>query len=683
MSVVRSLRPIVFLAAIVPDPVSAQDWNSQPAMDVVRRAVDRRAAVQADSGLRDYRARAHGFVFFLGQLGELSEPPRLIKSDQLELEVYWKAPGLSKQRILGWRDRADLPTDIRYHRDHLGIVTDNFGDRIGLGHDQEVNDVPHPLSRAGLSLYDFALVDSQTVRLPQRTVRVYLVQTRPKDMEAARVVGTLYVDVDTAELVRFRFNFTRSAYVDDTLEDITILLENSLWEGRYWLPIRQEIEIRRRTSWLDLPARGIIRGRWEIDSYEFNVDVPDVTFRGPAITAAPPTVRDTFQWEESIDDAIRSVSDPAMTVDLEEVRAEVRQLAQDQVLTGLAISKPGASSASEILHFNSVEGLAVGAGWIFRPGGGALRVDVWGGYGFSDRKAKGRIKLDRRLGRVTIGLEGAAVVRDVGDETVISPLLNSLLAQEVGNDYGDYYFLTRGAVLLQVETGARSVLEVTVGAEHSSDLVVTATPATGEYSDNPALGAGTLGIGTLSYQLRSAGFALGRGVSGRITVEGGFGEEVKFLRVFGSARAQFPAGRTDLAARLWAGTGTEEMPANRSFVMGGRGTLVPDPFRAWGGRSGVFGLLEWRVPIPFPTIPLGAFSSTGNRITVAPNVALGWTGGEVASVVPWMATGSFRPVVGLGVEWFHNLFRVDLGLDLKDSQFGVVFDVNRGLWGIL
>lgn len=117
--------------------------------------------------------------------------------------------------------------------------------------------------------------------------------------------------------------------------------------------------------------------------------------------------------------------------------------------------------------------------------------------------------------------------------------------------------------------------------------------------------------------------------------------------------------------------------------MGGRGTLVADQFRAWGGRNGVFALLEWRIPVPFPTIPLGAFSSTGNRVTVAPNIALGWTSGELAQAVPWEVTHGVRPVVGLGIEWFHNLFRIDFGFGLEDSQFGVVFDLNRGLWGIL
>ena len=53
-------------------------------------------------------------------------PPKIVKADELELEVYWHAPNLSKQRIVGRRDTLLLPTDIAYHRDHLGIVQNNF-----------------------------------------------------------------------------------------------------------------------------------------------------------------------------------------------------------------------------------------------------------------------------------------------------------------------------------------------------------------------------------------------------------------------------------------------------------------------------------------------------------------------------------------------------------------------------
>ena len=76
--------------AAVPVAAPAQTWNSPDARSLVDRAIARRRTVQADSGLRNFRARAHGFVFFLGQLGEgFAEAPWLVKSDQLDLEVYW------------------------------------------------------------------------------------------------------------------------------------------------------------------------------------------------------------------------------------------------------------------------------------------------------------------------------------------------------------------------------------------------------------------------------------------------------------------------------------------------------------------------------------------------------------------------------------------------------------------
>jgi hypothetical protein len=51
------------------------------------------------------------------------------------------------------------------------------------------------------------------------------------------------------------------------------VLENSLVHGRFWLPYRQEVEVRRTGTWLDYPARGIIRGAWLIGDYELNLGI--------------------------------------------------------------------------------------------------------------------------------------------------------------------------------------------------------------------------------------------------------------------------------------------------------------------------------------------------------------------------------------------------------------------------
>src|SRR5437899_10377234 len=115
--------------------------------------------------------------------------------------MYTKAPGHSMQRIVGWRYRAELPPDSSYHRDHLGIIQNNFGAAMRLGEGDEVRDVPHPLAPGGPDLYDYALGDTTIIAFPQHEVRVVGLVVRPKSYNAPRIVGTLYLEPRTADLI--------------------------------------------------------------------------------------------------------------------------------------------------------------------------------------------------------------------------------------------------------------------------------------------------------------------------------------------------------------------------------------------------------------------------------------------------------------------------------------------------
>src|SRR3989454_1054697 len=319
----------------------------------------------------------------------LADPPRLVKADQLELEVYWKAPASSKQRVIGWRDQTQLPTDINYHRDHLGIIQNNFGAAMRLGEGDEVRDVPHPLSPAGPAIYDFALGDTTTIMLPEREVRVVTLRVRPKDFGLPRIVGTLYLDAETADLVRMAFNFTPRSYLDAELVVVSIVLDNAVWERRYWLPYRQEIEIRRRATWLDVPVRGIIRARWEIDGYVLNLGLANSWFAGDEITFLPKAERDSFRWKEPLGAALQDIAEPVRQNDLERVRAEVEQIAGRRILTGLKGRRLGVRGVSDLLHANRVEGLAAGAGVGGRGGGERGGLRGRGGDGVAGRPRQG------------------------------------------------------------------------------------------------------------------------------------------------------------------------------------------------------------------------------------------------------------------------------------------------------
>jgi hypothetical protein len=639
-------------------------------------------AVQADTSLTSYRARAHGFVFFLAQVGEgLTEPPRLVKADELDVEVYWQAPDRSKQVILGWRDGRFLPTDISYHRDHLGIVTNNFGNVIRIGEGDEVRDVVHPLSPAGLDAYDFALSDSVAIHTVQGEVTVYQIQVRPRSFTDPLVVGTLYVDVATAELVRFRFSFTPAAYLDRELEDIAVVLENALYEHRYWLPYRQEIEIRRRVTWFDFPARGIIRGRWEIGDYVLNEDLPATLFAGPPIAGLLQPRKPESTWSEPLEQAIAGVAEPVNRQDMETLRVEVERIAASRVLTGLPASRLAGGSISDLVRVNRVQGLTLGFGAIIGLLGRRVTLHPSVAYGTSDERLTGSLTAAWRTGGSELTLSASRAVRDFSDLPVISPLVNSILAQEGGNDHGDYVLLHNIAGGIRHRLSGRTSLTLELGVEESHSVETSASPATGSYRPNPALGSGDYRIARLGLERSSGGIGLRHDLQGRLLFEAGDGP-TSFGRFTALGRWSLGVGRSELLSRLYLGAGTDELPAYRSFVLGGRGTLLGEPYRAYGGRSAGLAHVEWRFEVPVPALSLGSFASTGGRATVAPFLALGYADRPIMGL-PWVETDGVRPVAGFAVEWFMRVIRLEVGIGLRDGDVGVTVDVNRDWWGLL
>jgi hypothetical protein len=674
----------LLLAVLCPAPLHAQDWDAPRARAVIDRAIARRRASFADSALLDWTARAHGFVFFLGQIGEgLSEPPRLVKSDQLELEVYWRAPNQSKQRIIGWRDRRDLPTDINYHRDHLGIAMNNFPDLIRLGEGDEVRDVPHPVSPAAPGLYEYALADSLAITLPGREIRVYEVKFRPRDFRAPRIIGSVFLDVGTADVVRMTFSFTRAAYLDDQLEDITVAAENSLWAGRWWLPLRQEIEIRRRATFLDFPARGVIRGRFEIDGYRFNEGLDPALFApGPEIVVAPRAVRDTFRWRDSLDVAVREIARPATLQDFDQVRAEATAMAMGHVITGLRQYQVAGGSISEFVHVNRVEGLTFGVGGTLRSAdqAGDLRARVAVGTGTG--LVSGSVAFSTRWGATTLRVALVRDVRDLGDMPVIARALNSVSAQELGRDYGDYYLAGGGVVSLVRAVGGTGSARLEAGWERIDSLTAGATWSRGAFARaNPGVDRGEWTIARLSYTRRAPSFASARDLSGRFEVEAGLGP-ADYLRGCGELRWQLPAGRSSVLLRAAGGLGSSRLPRHRAFVLGGRGTLLGEPFRGLGGQQMLWTSAEWRVPVAIPEVGLGSFAGTGRTLTLAPTIAVGWMGGSVPGFFAAPSTGP-DVSIGLGASWFHDLLRFDAGYGLRSRGFGFSVNVSRDFWDIL
>src|SRR5207245_11406918 len=118
--------------------------------------------------------------------------------------------------------------------------------------------------------------------------------------------------------------------------------------------------------------------------------------------------------------------------------------------------------------------------------------------------------------------------------------------------------------------------------------------------------------------------------------------------------------------RAQGGGASARLPARRAFVLGGRGTLLGDQFRAWGGRRMGLMHVEWRVPVPFPSLGVAPYARTPRTVTLAPYVAVGWADRPVAGT-PWVPTEGARRPLGLGVEW-QGVVRCEAGLGLAAAR---------------
>jgi hypothetical protein len=682
--------------ALIPGTVVAQTWNDDRTLALVARATERRAQQLADTGLVDYRASARGYLTFLAQLGEgFPEPPRIVKADELALEVYWRAPDLSKQRIIGRRDTLLLPTDINYHRDHLGIVQNNFPSIIRLGEGDEVSDVPHPLSREGALEYDFAITDSLRIRTSNRSVEAYRVSVRPRDDHEARVIGAVFIDRRTGEVLRMAFSFTRAAFLDRQLENISIVLENALIEGRFWLPSRQEIEIVRTGAWLDYPARGIIRGRWEITDYSVNLGTPAVFFRGPEIVIAQPSVLAEHDWSGRILDSLPADVRASSDETIRAVQEEARRLVRAEALARVRRTTLSARAISDFVRFNRVEGPALGAGLTRRMGLG-FSVSGRGRWGFDDEEAKGRISLSlARASGASLELSTYREHRDAGDVPEVSLLRNSFAAQEFGTDYTDP-FDTRGV-------GLRIVLGEHLGAswsvagavERHDSLSVNAAPAFGRFESTiPATPADAYEVGISAERSLTPG-PPGFWVGGRVEIRGaelresglspggGSRERVRLVRAFADVRIERSIGPHRLVLRTTAGVvhaGTNDAPAQHLVYLGGPVSAPGYRFHELVGELGVGQRVEWRSPVPFPSVRLGRFGTAPGTATIAPFVHLAY----IDDPVPLRRSdGGWYPAAGVGVLVLFDLLRVDVARGFNDGRWMISADVMRDLWRIL
>jgi hypothetical protein len=658
----------LFAALLVPRAALAQDeagWDTERVLELVARARAVRQSVAVDSVLRSYRSSARGFVYFFLDRNDTDERT-LVKTDQVALDVFWRAPGDTRQRIIGLRDEKSLPTNIQYHLDHLTVVQDEFGDRIRLGDGDEVEAVAHPVSTGAERIYHFRLQDSLTIEFGggRPPVRVYEMQVRPRDPDQPGFVGSVFLDRTTAAIVRMNFTFTPASYVDPYLDYIRISLDNGLWMDRFWLPYRQEAELRRELPQLDFLAGSVIRGRFEIRDYDFNVDLPDRLFSSRTVLAVPEAERRAFAFEEPIFAGLEEEGlQPSAS--MEELRAQAEQLVRDRALSGLRPARFYWASTSDAARYSRAEGVYIGAGTSLRlPASLRLRSHAGWSFGRSDLSARLEATRDGRTPSTRVTLEWRAP-HDIGPVAPASGLMNSL-ASLAGEDWTDPYFSTGVGV------------ERTFGA-------VGGPQVTGrlEWADQRSA-ALVVGDGTDVFRpVRRIEEGIARSV----------GAEVAWPALLGVVDARVTVDATRLNGRSWTsaegifairrddawraidldlsvrGGLAHDPPPQGLTLLGGRNTLPGHDHREFVGDRYWLAQATVGRQLAAPWVGVHLLAAIGRTFVAGPDVLpAGWTGDPDAGV---------RGSVGLGLDLLWDVLTVDVARGLgAGGDWALLFGVN-------
>ncbi len=515
--------------------------------DLIRRAAERHHA--QDSAVTDYRALLrYRLSFSLGRRRWARIPIAAV--EEQEAVVHWQLPNDLRVDVLGTRSKARREDwNIKAVMETPWFFPRGIGDSVSFfGNEFPERAALHPLASDGPTWYHYALTDSVRLFLPSgRELRMLKVEVVPLSTGASLIVGNMWLDAETAEVVRFTFRFVGTGMweIPESPEDssgartankiinrilsVDADIEYSLQDGRYWMPYRQVVSGR-----IQIPIISDIvipfEAKTTFQDYEINTGTP-VVFTVPDDDSAemrdegeanivisstndgrgrryfndstktvdytgywaggrfqvhrpPADSLDSYAWTDSL------TLDPEEGDDerIREAEAEVARLAEglSSDMTGIRRRGIAYERFADILRFNRVQGLSVGLGYQVKvPGVSFTNVMGTVRYGIADGKLNGRLSLIRDApgGRLTVS--GHYEVVEVDRFFRVKTLGNSVNALFTSHDNADYYQAVGGSV--EFETSLSRGLQLTLFGRVEDQQSVTrqvGSGVNGLWSDN-------------------------------------------------------------------------------------------------------------------------------------------------------------------------------------------------------
>jgi len=320
------LTSLAFAAMLaLPGPVDTLPTFADSATRaLVLRAMERHAS--QDTLVSDYQSRfRYRISFGLGRRNWDNIPTAAV--EEQEGVVRWQRPNDLQVEVEGRRSKSRSSSlDLNSMFDQPWFVPRSVSDSVrAFGEDFPERPALHPLAADGPAWYRYEITDSARVTNPDgKVVRLVAVRVTPARPGKILVIGTLWFDEGSAEVVRFSFRFvgqnlwvtpdgdTHSDTSDARLANRIISriltldadLQYSLEDGKYWMPYRQVLSGRVRVPFMGglvVPFQSETRFEdYTVNTGQrivFTVPLPDTSLSPDSAVALARTRRDSIRAE--------------------------------------------------------------------------------------------------------------------------------------------------------------------------------------------------------------------------------------------------------------------------------------------------------------------------------------------------------------------------------------------------
>lgn len=269
------------------------------AQDIVELA--RRRHRNPDPTLEDYRSKLITLVS-VGWMTDPLAPPKLIVASELAAGVAWEREGGLQIRMLGQRYVTSFGRDVQVGLDFgepwFVAITPGDSLRVLGGIELPGRAAVHPFAEGAGRYYEYELGDTVTLLTPSRNVDLVEVRVTPTRGDEALVVGSIWVDALTGDVGAMQIRFVGkplwpsdedpegSTWANRILS-LSATLQQGLWETRYWLPHKQELELMVNIPFIGNFAMPIIF-KSEFGHYDVNTGEPIAWL-------SPDSLRDTAE----------------------------------------------------------------------------------------------------------------------------------------------------------------------------------------------------------------------------------------------------------------------------------------------------------------------------------------------------------------------------------------------------